>query len=505
MTASTRTGTCGLLAALAVTGVISGCGDGSAALADALPAPSRDGWLAAEAWPGFTLLTPLQSKRVYLVDMAGEAVHTWDTAAKPGLAVYLTEHGTLLKCHRVEDHPVFDDAGGNGGWIQEIDWDGTVLWDFRWDGEQGLSHHDIAPLPNGNLLFLAWDRVPRERALAAGRAPELVAAEEFWPGAVYEVRPTPPVGGEIVWSWHALDHVVQDRDPELPDFSAARLRPERIDINGDWSPEPLTDEDRAADQEHMAALGYAGGDEESAADGDEDWQVQTSDWLHMNGIDYHPGLDQIALSVRNYNEVWIIDHGTTTGEAAGPAGDLLYRWGNPYASGLGPWSERRLFHQHNVQWIPEGRLGAGNLLVFNNGGRGRESSSVEEWWPPRDADGRYPRAKGAAGGPQRSEWSYRGDPPETVYSPFISGVQRLPNGNTLVCSGEEGRVFEVDLDGRVVWDWSSPFGPDPDEREEGNTDLPTAMFRAERYAPDHAGIVALRGKGAKIPLDPGAR
>lgn len=58
----------------------------------------------------------------------------------------------------------------------------------------------------------------------------------------------------------------------------------------------------------------------------------------MNGIDYNPVLDQIALSTHNLNEWYIIDHSTTTAEAAtssggnsGKGGDLLYRWGNPAA------------------------------------------------------------------------------------------------------------------------------------------------------------------------------
>lgn len=481
--------------------MLAACGGDTADVRRPLAAPDRVGWESDSPWPGFTLLTPLQSKRVYLVDMAGEPVHAWDTAAKPGLAVYLTERGTLLKCHRVENHPVFEDAGGNGGWVQEIDWDGEVLWDFRWDGEQGLSHHDIEPLPNGNILFLAWDRIPREQALAAGRDPSTLDRDEFWPGAIYEVKPEYPEGGEIVWSWHAIDHVVQDRNPELAHYADPSTRPERIDVNGERSPEVLTDEQRAEDQRRMAALGYvdsADGEEED----EEDWQVQTSDWMHMNGIDYHAGLDQIAVSVRNFNEVWIIDHGTTREEAAGPKGDLLYRWGNPYAYGLGEWDERALHTQHNVQWIPDGYLGEGNLIVFNNGGRGREFSSVDEWWPPRDASGRYLREPGQAWGPVKTEWSFLANPPESMYSPFISGVQRLPNGNTLICSGEQGRVLEVTPDQRVVWDWLSPFGPDPDEVEEGNTDLPTAMFRAEKYAADHPGIVALRQKGASIPAVP---
>ncbi|MAB80935.1 MAG: hypothetical protein CMJ89_16435 [Planctomycetes bacterium] len=480
-----------------------------------LPAPSRTGWESDSPWPGFTLIAPLQSSRVYLVDMSGTEVFSWDTDSKPGVATYLTERGTLLRCQRVIDHPIFQDAGGHGGWIQEIDWNGDTLWDFRWDSEEGLSHHDIEALANGNILILAWDRGAREVGLAAGRDPELLAGEEWWAGAVYEIRPTPPEGGEVVWSWHAMDHLIQDRDATLPNYGEPRERPERIDINGDRDPDPPDEEEEAEQDRQMAALGYAGGDDDGDGDDDEDEdeedpedaarkaRVKNADWLHINAVDYNAQLDQIALSVRRYDEVWIIDHSTTTEEAAGPRGDLLYRWGNPFAYGMGVWEQRQLLGQHHVQWIPEGRLGAGNLIVFNNGARPREWSSADEWWAPRDAEGRYPREKGRPFGPEKFEWSYAAAEPTEFFSSFISGVQRLPNANTLICSGAPGHVFEVTPDGDVVWDWRSPFGPGPGEEEDDMEEFPTALFRATRYAADHPGIVALREKGAAIPDEPG--
>ena len=504
-----------VLLALVVLSLSPSCAPKDVQAAPLVVPPSRDGWEPDSAWPGFTLVAPLRSARVYLVDMAGEPVFTWDTASKPGAATYLTERGTLLQCQRVIDHPIFQDAGGHGGWIQEYDWNGDVLWDFRWDSEDGLSHHDIEELPDGNVLLIAWDRTTREVALAAGRDPELLEGEEWWGGAVYEIRPTRPEGGEVVWSWHAMDHLVQDLDPNAPNHGDPAEHPHRIDINGDRDVEP-PDEEEEADQ--MAAIGYAGGDDDDAdaddADDEEEEEedpedaarkarVKGADWLHMNGIDYNPELDQIALSVRRYDEVWIIDHGITTEEAAGPKGDLLYRWGNPFAYGMGEWAERRLLGQHHVQWIPEGHLGAGNLIVFNNGARPREHSSVDEWWAPRDASGRYPREEGRPWGPAEADWSYEAENPEDLYSAFISGVQRLPNGNTLVCAGAQGRVLEVTPDGEVMWDWHSPFVPDPEEVEEESREFPTSLFRATRYASDHPGIVALRAKGAPIPDDPG--
>ncbi len=493
----------------------------STAEPELLAPPSREGWESTGPFPGFTLVRPLESRQTYLVDMSGTAVHSWTSPEQPSGGKYITERGTLLHGLYVEDHPIFR-AGGQSGGIEELDWDGTRLWKFTWDSEEGLNHHDIEELPNGNVLMIAWDRKTREEALAAGRDPELIAGEEFWPGAVYEIRPIRPEGGEVVWSWHAWDHLVQSHDPSAPHYGLPSSRPERIDINGDRNLDPPSEEEEAAELAEMAALGYLGDDDDDAEDEEKDPEeaalkarVEDADWLHTNGIAYNAALDQIALSVRFFDEVWILDHSTTTEEAAGSTGgrygkggDLLYRWGNPFAYGAGTWEERELLGQHNVQWIPEGHLGAGNLIVFDNGTeKERAWSVVKEWWPPRDAEGNYVLEEGERFGPAEPDWSYQAPTPTDFFSSFISGVQRLPNGNTLICAGKQGWVFEVTPKGDVVWDWKNPYGLDPEVDEipeDEESDVPsTALFRAERYATDHPGIVALRAKGAPIPLDPG--
>ena len=494
-----------VLCALAPACLLGSCSENEPHIEFVQP-PWREGWNSSEPEPGFTLVAPLQSTRIYLVDMAGNAVFQWRTELKNG-AIYLTDRGTLLTCQRVEDHPIFRHARGHSGLIQEVDWNGDVLWELRWDPERGMNHHDIEQLPNGNLLVVAWERMPATAAIAAGRDPEVLLGDEFFGGVVYEIRPTPPAGAETVWTWRAFDHVIQHRDPSLPNYVHPAARPERIDINGDRDPDPPDETEQAEQLAQMAALGYTGGNDEAIEEEDEEAQqgrrVRSADWLHVNAIDYRPDLDQIALSVRFFDEVWIIDHGLTTEEAAGPKGDLLYRWGNPFAHGMGRWEDRRLFGQHHVQWIDEGMLGAGNLIVFNNGAAPREYSTIDEWWAPRDVNGRYPRAEGRPWGPIEPDWTYVAPDPTSFYSWFISGVQRLPGGNTLVCEGDKGRVFEVTPDGEVVWDWHSPFGPLPDEVDEDFDGFPNGMFRALRYPTDHPGIVALRAKGASIPEDPG--
>ena len=213
--------------------------------------------------------------------------------------------------------------------------------------------------------------------------------------------------------------------------------------------------------------------------------------MHANGIDYNEQLDQIVLSVRHFNELWVIDHSTTTEEAAGHSGgnsgkggDLLYRWGNPRAYRAGDTGDQTLWSQHDAQWIEPGLPRAGNLLVFNNGnGRpGGNYSTVDEITPPVDGFGNYSLVPGQAYGPADLTWTVF-----VLYSSFISGAQRLPNGNTLIDSGAQGTFFEITPDGENVWRYVNPINA-AGALWQGATRSGNAVFRATRYAPDYPGL-----------------
>ena len=162
--------------------------------------------------------------------------------------------------------------------------------------------------------------------------------------------------------------MIQDRDASLGGYGDPSAHPERIDINGG----PQLPEDMAEDElTRFREVGHV------PSDSDHD---PASDLMHTNGIAYNAALDQIAVSIHAYNEIWILDHSTTTEEAAGSTGgrwgrggDLLYRWGNPSSYGRGGDAEQRTFGQHDVRWIPEGLPGAGHLLVFSNNVPGPEA------------------------------------------------------------------------------------------------------------------------------------
>jgi len=102
--------------------------------------------------------------------------------------------------------------------------------------------------------------------------------------------------------------------------------------------------------------------------------TSSGNWIHANAVEYNASLDQIVFSSRKMNEIYIIDHSTTTFEAtthvggnSGKGGDFLWRWGNPINYGQGTATDQKLYGQHDPKWIPTGFPHAGKLSVFNNG------------------------------------------------------------------------------------------------------------------------------------------
>ena len=423
----------------------------------------------ASAYGGYTLFAPNQSGTSYLIDNEGRLVHSWDGAA--GLAPYLLHDGSIIRPTVLDALSRFGffAAGGTGA-IQRIAWDGTLIWEFDYASVDALMHHDIEVLPNGNVLMMAWEVKTAEEAIAAGRDPDLLRDDVLYPEVILEIEPVGATGGNIVWEWRVWDHLSQDYDSAADNFVAVGEHPELIDLN-------FIEATRAPTGE--------------------------GDWNHMNSIDYNEELDQIILSVRQFSELWVIDHSTTTEEAAshsggnrGKGGDLLYRWGNPQAYRAGDASDQQLFVQHDAQWIEPGLPGAGNILIYNNGtGRPEGAySTADEIVPPVDELGNYSLTPGQAYGPQEQVWTYKAPNPTDFYSLFISGVQRLPNGNTLIDDGGHGNFFEVTANGKTVWRYVNPVTGDGPLRQ-GDPIPPFSVdfqanfvFKIMRYGADFPGL-----------------
>lgn len=409
----------------------------------------HDAVLADEPFEGYTLYTPNYGNDTYLLDMDGQIVHAWPGPNDPALSVYFYGNdGSIIRTTLLEDDDTFR-AGGFGGRIQIIDWNGTVTWQFDYQTSEHCLHHDIEVLPNGNILMIAWEMKYNFEVIQAGRDPALFTDTELWPETIIEVEPTGPTTGDIVWEWHVWDHLIQDYDPGKDNYGVVEDHPELLDIN------------------HI--------------------KLKTKDWIHFNAIDYNEALDQILVTSRFLDEFYIIDHSTNTSEAAvhtgglrGRGGDLLYRWGNPQGYGLGTADDRILYAPHDASWIEPGCPGEGNILVFNNG-KNRpvtEYSSVEEIAPPIDGDGNYTWVPGTIYEPADPLWNYTAPVPTDFYASASSGAQRLPNGNTLICEADEGYFFEVTQSKSIVWDHDNSLPVVPNDN----------VFKVRRYAPDHPAL-----------------
>lgn len=402
---------------------------------------------------GYVLFAPINSTTTYLIDKCGKQVKTWNSSYRPGQSVYLLTDGTLLRTGNT-NNTTFT-VGGKGGIIEKIDWNGNIVWSYTISDTSKCQHHDAIALPNGNILVIAWEKKTNTEAIAAGRNPSLVPAT-LWSEQILEIQPIGTNGGNIVWEWHLWDHLVQDFDSSKANYAAISTNPQLININFGAN-------------------------------------ANNSDWIHLNSIDYNPVLDQIVVSSHNLDEIWIIDHSTTSAQAASHSGgnsnkggDILYRWGNPQAYNNGTTANQKLFGQHNAHWIQNGLPFENQLMVFNNGlGRtGGNYSTVDIINPPVNG---FNYISSLPYLPGSNSWTYNSGNPNNFYATNISGAQQLSNGNVLFCNGPSGTFTEIDSSGTAVWNYVNPVNANGIINQGANP-MQNLVFRCTFYPSDYAGF-----------------
>ncbi|WP_299227447.1 aryl-sulfate sulfotransferase [uncultured Psychroserpens sp.] len=408
---------------------------------------------------GYTLFT--SQTETYLIDNCGQVINQWSSSYPPGNAVYLLENGNLLRAAKTDNPDI--NFGGRGGRIELFNWEGTLIWEYDYSSSDESQHHDIYPMPNGNVLMLAVTVMDSNEAIMAGRNPANLSQNELYNEQILELEPVGTNSANIVWEWNVKDHLIQDFDNTKANFGIVEDNPQLLDIN------------------------YIGGSNGNA------------NWMHVNSIQYNIQLDQIVMSSRLLNEFYIIDHSTTTIEASGSTGglrgkggDFLYRWGNPQAYKRGTANDQQLFGQHFPYFIPDGLTDAGKIILYNNGfGRTPRFSEVFLLDLPTESEGVYSYTSGTSYGPSVPEYIYS-DPvdPTNFYSAILSSALRLPNGNTLICDGDSGYFFEIDVNENIVWEYVNPVGntqiltQGDDPLGSGNT-----SFRALKYAVDYPAFI----------------
>lgn len=478
-----------------------------------------------KASQGYVLFEPTSSTKSFIIDMDGKVVHKWESDLSSNHA-YLLENGHLLKLEKTDDIVTFA-FGGMVTKLREYDWEGNVVWEFDYSNEKTIMNHDIEVLPNGNILAFAYEAVNQEDAIMAGRDPKTVTSAGLWIDKIIEIKPIKPKGGEIVWEWRTMDHLVQDFDETKANYGVVSEHPEKIDINIPSSHDFAYMDSEQFEQAMKNGMGMK----------NSTFENQHSEVTHGNAISYNSELDQIVFSFKYFNEIYVLDHSTTTDEAKGNTGgkyghggNLLYRWGNPSNYKRGTKEDQKLFLQHDVKFIPKGYPGEGNLLLFNNdihdpNGKYPSAgeafvhvkmspeinftieeisnfSAVYEFTPPKSVDGSYFISTDGTFGPSEPSWVYTAPDKYSMYAPFVSGAQRLSNGNTFITEGTRGRFFEVTPDKQIIWEYWNPYFYDY-KLPDGSAPDPAGpfvyyQFRGTFFDKD---FPAFKGKDLK-PIEP---
>lgn len=355
----------------------------------------------------------------YLINMQGQVVHKWPFQGFPAKYINPVLMGGLKGVVGVqtelmdgaERRAQTDIVPGSPSTFYDkafgyVDWNGKILWQWgaQAPGGAALQHHDFERLENGDTLILSsyLHNVP------------FFGSRKVLDDMIYEVSKN----GKIIWSWSALGHITQfGFTPEQLKIIEKSINPDVLHIND------------------MHPLG-------------------PNKWAQQGDARF--AQDNILISSRNANFTAIISRAT---------GNVVWEIGPSYAprqdEGLGPDKLPRpidqISGQHGGYMIPEGLPGAGDILMLDNQGEG----------------GYPPAALSPLAGSRVLEinpvtkqivWEYNardsGENALAFYTPFIGNVQRLPNGNTLIDEGIDGRLFQVTPAGQIVWEYVSPYKGD---------------------------------------------
>lgn len=364
----------------------------------------------AQQWNGLTYYSNMGSSTGYLIDTNSVTQKTWTFNVGTGYSTHMMPGGFIWRTTQNANSLT---GGGMTGRIQKLDYNGTILWDYTYSSTTYCLHHDHCPLPNGNVLVISYDVRNATDISNAGCTTSLTTV---WAEKILELQPTGLNTANIVWQWNVWDHTCQNVNNTKSNYVSSIVNnPQLLNVN----------------------------------------YMMQKDWMHMNGIDYNPVLDQIALSSHNLNEWYIIDHSTTTAEAAshtggisGKGGDFLYRWGNPPAYQAA--GSKILNVTHDAHWIPEGSPNAGYLVGVNNGGATGPKTTIDQVAVPR-AGFNYTINTGSAYTPA----SYTLRHTSTGYTSNMGSSDQFPNGNQMICLATAGTIYEIDAAGTTLWSKST--------------------------------------------------
>jgi len=361
----------------------------------------------AKAWNGFTVLSPLAGQAVLVIDMNGAVVKRWEGFNNSAGGPARVFPGGVVMAASGANPPHQESTA-----IVRRDFAGQELWRF-----EARQHHDwqVDSFPAG---YYSPDSTP---SFDSGHMLVLTHVNQMQPnvaGVMLEddrLVEIAPAGGDskITWAWTASDHIEE--------------------------------------------LGFAADARKAIKDGGVNTARGSFDWLHVNSATYvgpnrwfdegdkRFAPDNVIISSREASLLAIV----------GRNGSIVWRMGPDFAQSPELRKIRQIIGQHHAHLIPKGLPGAGNLLVFDNGG-----ASGYGFANPLAPEGRGAFARATSRvleiNPVTLElvWSYTNP---RFFSTNISSAQRLPNGNTLIDAGNPGRMFEVTREGAIVWEYIYPY------------------------------------------------
>jgi Arylsulfotransferase (ASST) len=390
------------------------------------------------SWNGYTVLTLLREPGLIMIDMNGRVVKQWagfDNSA--GGPARLFPGGRVVAAagnrpgHQESLRLQEQDFAGVEGWRLEGDTsiestDGGTIRSLR-------QHHDWqrSDYPAGYFSPASHPRSDSDaRTLVLTHVNHTVA----------NVSPLPleddrliefDARGRVTWQWTAADHV-----DELG-FSPAARAAISAGVGARRGPRGRGNSATAS----------------SAGDGSRGF-----DWLHTNSATYlgpnhwydagdkRFAPDNVLISSRQGSLLAIVARD----------GSVVWRIGPDFRESPALAAIGQIIGQHNAHLIPVGLPGAGNLLVFDNGG---QSGYGFDSPISRNGYGGLARATSRVLeiDPVKLElvWSYA--PASGFFATNISSAQRLPNGNTLITEGPDGRLIEVTAEGKIIWEYINPF------------------------------------------------
>jgi hypothetical protein len=376
----------------------------------------------SQQWGLYTLYATKNGTQTYLIDTANSpsTYHTWTSLStkKTAYSTYLIIPGdTLVRTYKPSGNTTWNTGPCHGG-IQKVLWDGTVVWDWTYyQANSYCPHHDICPMPNGNVLMICYEVKSVAEATQAGAS----SSVQIYAEKIIEVHPTGATTATIVWEWHLWNHLCQNYNAAKDNYVSDGIvnHPGLLNINYVNPSNP-----------------------------------DLSDRWHMNGIDYNATLDQIVVSMHFMNSAFVIDHSTTIAEAAthsggnsGKGGDFLYRWGNPASYEA---TGTTIFNViHDAHWVPSNNPNYPDYLCgFNNNNISNPAtqfSKVDIWSPPYSGYN-YSLTLGQAYAPASYNYEFT-----TVFKSTNEGnSQQLPNGNMIV-NNSFGNIYEVNAAGTQLW------------------------------------------------------